>query len=274
MRHNGNGSWANSGNWISQTVPSSGTVAFAGSGSSAISVTLDGPQSAGALLFSASNTSGGFILSQGSLSNGALTLGTPSAGAAIAVASGDHEINALVTLANNLVVSGSGVLTFGTTSSITDNNNGYSLTMSGNGGALILSGSDTYGGGTIVSAGTLAVNDAAAIPYGSSLTIGAGGTFMFDPLATASSLAASQAALPDTTYAAQPAARGVVAAVPEPGTLVLLAAGLVVGFAAWRSRGICGKAKTKNNPAAVAADRSETYVSPPRRLRATGPVRC
>ena len=165
-----------------------------------------------------------------------MTLGTPSAGAQITVASGNHEINALMTLANNLVVSGSGILTFGTSGNITDNNAGYSLTMSGSGGGLILSGSDSYTGGTIVSAGTLAATTAAAIPVNQSLTISAGGTFIFDPLATASSLASSQAASPYAAYAAQPALRGVVAAVPEPGTVALLVAGLVVGFAAWRRR--------------------------------------
>ena len=170
-------------------------------------------------------TAGGFVLTQGSASGG-LTLGTASSGASIAVASGNHTINALVQLANNLVVSGSGVLTFGTSGNITDNNAGYSLTMSGSGGGLILSGSDSYTGGTIISAGTLAVTDAAALPDNQSLTISAGGTFIFDPLATASSLAASQAASPDATYAAQPALRGVVAAVPEPGTVVLLLAAL------------------------------------------------
>ena len=132
-------------------------------------------------------------------------MGTPSAGASIAVASGNHEINAPVTLANNLVISGSGVLTFGTSSTLWDNNSGYSLTMNGSGGGLILNGSDSFSGGTIVSAGTLAVTDAAALPANQTLTISAGGTFIFDPLATASSLTASPAASPDAAYAAQPA---------------------------------------------------------------------
>ena len=130
----------------------------------------------------------GFTLAAGT--GGTLTLGGP-AGASIAVGGGSHVINAPVTLAGNLVVSGSGTLTFGTSGSIGDAGNNYSLTMSGSGGRLILSGADSYGGGTIVSAGTLAVNDAAAIPYGGNLTISAGGTFIFDPLASASPAATS-----------------------------------------------------------------------------------
>ena len=186
-------------------------------------MTLDSPQSAGALVFSATNTSGGFILSKGT--SGSLTLGTPSAGASIVVASGNHTINALVQLANNLVVSGSGVLTFGTSGNITDNNAGYSLTMGGSGGGLILSGSDSYTGGTIVSAGTLAATTATAIPYDHSLTISAAGRSSSTPWPLPAPYS-SQGASPEAAYVAQPALRGVVAVVPEPGTVALLLAAL------------------------------------------------
>ena len=46
-------------------------------------------------------------------------------------------------------------------------------------GELILSGSNTYQGGTIVSAGTLAVTNHNALPNGSSLTVGAGAGQLF-----------------------------------------------------------------------------------------------
>ena len=58
---------------------------------------------------------------------------------------------------------------------------------------------------------------AAAIPPGGSLTVGAGGTFIFDPTLAGSPLAG--------VVAASPAADG-VAAVPEPGTIALLLAAL------------------------------------------------
>ena len=61
-----------------------------------------------------------------------------------------------VALASNLAVTGSGTLAFG--SSITDNGNQLSLTMSGSNGTLILSGSNTYSGGTFLNAGTLLVS--------------------------------------------------------------------------------------------------------------------
>ncbi len=84
-------------------------------------------------------------------------------------------------------------------------------------GTLILSGSNTYGGGTLVTAGTLIAANSYSLPYGTSLTVGAGAASIFG--------AGAPAVNPPATVA-----------VPEPGTLVLLAAALIVGFAAWRRR--------------------------------------
>jgi hypothetical protein len=67
-----------------------------------------------------------------------------------------------------------------------------------------------------------------ALPSGTSLTIGAGGTFVFDPSVAGAPVSGGQA------VAASPA--GSVAAVPEPGTVALLIAGLAVGFGVWRKR--------------------------------------
>jgi len=87
-------------------------------------------------------------------------------------------------------------------------------------GLLILSGNNSYSAGTIVAAGTLEIAAGDALPDGSSLTVGAGGTFIFDPSAAGSPVANSSATV----------------AVPEPGTLALSIAGLAVGFGVWRSR--------------------------------------
>ena len=57
------------------------------------------------------------------------------------------------------------------------------LSLSGD-GQLILSGTDNYTGGTTVSGGTLYVTKSSALPDGSSLTVGAGGVFIFDPSAS------------------------------------------------------------------------------------------
>ena len=49
-------------------------------------------------------------------------------------------------------------------------------------GTVVLSGANTYTGPTTVVAGTLLVRNPAALPDGGGLVVGAGGTFIFDPL--------------------------------------------------------------------------------------------
>jgi autotransporter-associated beta strand protein len=85
-------------------------------------------------------------------------------------------------------------------------------------GTLILSGSDTYTGGTTVDAGILEVSSSNGLPYGGGLTVGSGGTLTFGPAGFATNFASSPAM--------EPLASVAVSAVPEPGTLVLILAGL------------------------------------------------
>ena len=89
------------------------------------------------------------------------------------------------------------------------------MTLAGDGsGQLILSGSNSYGGGTNVKAGTMYVTNSSTIPGDKNLAVGAGGTLIFDPNGPAGNVA---------TLAASPATSA-VEAVPEPGTLALLTA--------------------------------------------------
>jgi autotransporter-associated beta strand protein len=216
-----NGSWSRAGNWTGSApnAVDAGAVINV-STSAALTITLDGPQTVGTLVLGNSDsTTVGYTL-HGSGSN-TLTFNNSPSNAAITVYNGSQVIDAPVVLADNLVVSGSGTLAFGKSSSITG---GYSLTINGAGGTLILSGTDTYSGGTTVNAGTLIVTSNTALPNGSSLTVGAGGAVIFDP--------SQVTAAPTTVSTASPE----VQAVPEPGTLALLIAGLAAGFAIWRRR--------------------------------------
>ena len=73
----------------------------------------------------------------------------------------------------NVADNGSGIATL-TLGAINDGGVARTLTKAGS-GLLILSGSDTYSGGTAVDAGSLAVTSSRAFPSGSGLFVGAGG---------------------------------------------------------------------------------------------------
>ena len=155
--------------------------------------------------------------------------GSPLAGgdATITVSDGQQAIDVPVVLADNLVVTGSGTLTFGSSSSVTEMGGSRSLTMSGANGTLVLSGTDSYTGGTNVDTGTLYVTNTSAIADGTSLIVGAGGMFLYDPTAGG---AANEPAV--TAKASDRS----LTPVPEPGTLALLTVAGIVAAAAWRRR--------------------------------------
>ena len=194
------------------TVSGGGTLALSGSNTYQGGTMIDG----GVLQLgnSAALGSGGLIVVVGTLN---LAGYSPS----IAVLSGAAgAITNSSTSESTLSVVPLSTTTFG--GAIDDGPTGkVTLVLEGS-GTLVLCGTDTYTGGTFVDAGTLVLTQATALPAGESLTVGAGGTFVFDP---------SVAAAPVET------ARGAAAAVPEPGTLALLSmAGVVAAAALWWRR--------------------------------------
>ncbi|MGA2259487.1 MAG: autotransporter-associated beta strand repeat-containing protein, partial [Thermoguttaceae bacterium] len=174
------GSWSDSTKWANGVVPNAAGVwaVISASTTATLTVTLDTPQTVGTLVLGSGNPGVGYIIS-GSGSN-TLTLSNLGSGATITVTDGSHVINAPVVLADNLVVTSGGTnawtLAFGAASSITDNGGGYSLTMNGAGGTLLLSGSNTYTGGTTVSAGVLTYLTRAAQPASGMTNVAAGAT--------------------------------------------------------------------------------------------------
>jgi len=204
-------------------------------------------------LDNSSNLSGtGYQISQG-------TLNMSNNGTAhILVLSASHEISSAVVINGALSIAPSGTGTNGTDPYNTDNGaypaantfwpvlkiNGVisdaSGTTPGAGilsvdgpGVLILANTNTYGGGTNVNAGTLVVENKGAIPMSTSLSVAAGATFIYDPAYE------TDAAFPNgpAVTAGTVVAAGTAAAVPEPGTLALLAAGLAAAAAfGWRRR--------------------------------------
>jgi autotransporter-associated beta strand protein len=202
------GSWTTGTKWSTGSSPSgAGQQAIVGATTaSPLTITLDGPQTLGTLTFSntVSNTAG-YTLVPGA--SGTLTMNNSGSGAQIRVVGGSQAISAPVILAEDLTITSSAGTTLWISGDIRQQSGAHALTFTGP-GSLILSGTNGFSAGTIVTAGTLIVTENTALPDGTSLTVGAGGTLTFDRSA-----------------AGYPVAKtAVAAAVPEPGTLALLIA--------------------------------------------------
>ena len=89
--------------------------------------------------------------------------------------------NVAATAGASTVIVEEGNIILGGNSSLTAHVAGLGGLVKTGAGNVILSGTNTFSGGTQVQAGSLVVNSAAALPDGTSLTIGAGGVFAFDP---------------------------------------------------------------------------------------------
>ena len=230
------GSWNNGNNWSGGSVPSApGQQATLNAPTiPQVTITLDTPQTLGTLILANSqSTTSGYTLAPGVSGTGSLTMATSdSSTAQIIVSSGSHSITAAVTIANGdleISASNNGILTI--SGNMADDNGLRSLTLDGDGtGELVLSGTNSFGsngGGTIVTNGTLILTNNETLAAGSSLTIGDASAFSGGPGGAGSDAAGSAASgLPVDPPSITP--------VPEPGTLVLVAAGVIAGFTTWR----------------------------------------
>ena len=134
--------------------------------------------------------------------SGALHLNDASSNATITVSAGSQTIAAPLALDSSVLVapaSGSRLAISGPISGT-----GSSLTLGGL-GTLVLSGANSYNGGTTVSAGTLILSNSSAIAAYTNLTVGAGGTLIFDPSVTASYATTAAASIDTSVTAAVPA---------------------------------------------------------------------
>ena len=180
---------------------------------------LDVPVTVGKLVLGNTDatTTSGFSIS----GTNALTLDNSGSTSHITVQAGTHVISAPIILAGNLSVAPSANSTLSLSGDISESLSGSALSLD-DAGTLILSGSNGYTGGTFVNAGTLVVENPNGIPNGSSLTVGAGAASLFASPAGGSVVFGGA----EVVLAGGNSAPAAPPAVPEPGTLLLLLAGL------------------------------------------------
>ncbi len=191
---------------------------------------------------------GGYTIAQGS--GGTLQLDNGDSPATLIVAAGSDTINAPVLLDSSVLVlpaAGSQLTISGGISGA-----GQSLTVDDQ-GTVVLTGTNSYSGGTMVSAGTLITTNPSAIAANTSLTIGAGGTFIFDP----SCITASNDTTTASAATSAAASSGTGETTAQPSSASPASPNLVFAAPAAADMSVPGNATTPNL-ASVSAQRSAT----------------
>ena len=176
--HNGSGTWSSSGNWANNNVPGGTALDTAVFGpvlsSGTATVTLDSNRSVSSLGFSTTAAGASYVIAASAGST--LALANPAGSAAtISDSGGNHTVGAAITLGSNLSVSVTSGSVLTIAGGIGQGGGNQSLSVSG-GGELILSGTDTYTGGTTVSGGTLEFASPSAMPTTGIIIVGRSGT--------------------------------------------------------------------------------------------------
>ena len=194
-------SWTASGDWtstISDTAIaapglrgiSGDTIVFAAAAVGAVDLNGASPSLAAVTFTGAS----GSAITQGT--GGSLLLNNGANPASITVSGGSDTIGAPIVLGGNLLIDPAAGGTLNLSGAISGES---SKLIQGAGGTTILSGVNSYTGGTVIDAGTLVVDGSRSLPAGGALVIG-GGTLIFDPSSTAQSQGATAA--PSATLSA------------------------------------------------------------------------
>ncbi|MGA2257487.1 MAG: hypothetical protein ABSG53_22740, partial [Thermoguttaceae bacterium] len=185
--------WSAPSNWQGGVVPGvAGDAALFGTavGSGVATVLLDADRHLSSLTFSPA-TGSGYVLS----GSGGYSLYLANGGpASVSVNGGSSSIDAPVVLGSDLNVAAAPGTSLTISGAINESGGSHALTFSG-GGTLTLSGIE-FTRRIVVSSGTLVAASIGSLPGGSSLVIGEGGTFIFDPTASASNVTAALATMP------------------------------------------------------------------------------
>jgi autotransporter-associated beta strand protein len=206
--------WTAPGNWTSGSgFPPSGAAIVLGSSQTTGGTVdlLSAAPSVSHLTFEADKT---MTITSSAPGGGRLTLDNGGSPAAVVVSGSGQAIGGKVAV---VLDSDAWITTSGSSDSLSiagDVGNGaaaHGIVKDGL-GTLVLSGSDSFTGGTSVNAGTLIVASDMALPDGTSLTVGAGAGSIFDASAAGAPAPESQAVAASST-----------SAVPEPAALALLA---------------------------------------------------
>jgi autotransporter-associated beta strand protein len=219
----GSGSFNDYTKWTTSAVPSGPgqTVVINAPVLSPTTITLDATQYLGLLtLGNSASNSAGYTLAAGTLSNGnggTLIINNLDTAGIISVTSGSNAISAPIVLQTGLVIASTAGSSLNISGNFTEGTSGMSLSVGG-GGVVILSGSNSYTGGTTVTSGTLVLDGASSLLAGSSLSIGSVGD-------SSGSVVPSRAPIAITVPA------------PEPPTLLMLAVAVALAAALYRRRG-------------------------------------
>jgi autotransporter-associated beta strand protein len=221
----GNNAWTTAGNWTNGggSPPSGAAIVLGDSHSTSGSVDLvSAAPSISHLTFGANKV---MTITDNAAGGGRLTLDNGINPAAVVVSASGDTIDAKVSVrldSDARITTGGSGDSLTIAGDISDGTAAHGIEKDGT-GTLVLSGSNTYTGGTTVAAGTLVVDSRAAMADGSNLKIGAESSVFFGA-ATAEPGLLQAAPLTGTS------------AVPEPESFAIVAAGAAAAVVARRQR--------------------------------------